>query len=43
MRHGDNNPTIEQTTTEGHQQVFNAARNSRSRRSFDIFADNKKK
>ena len=26
----DNNPTIEQTTAEGHQQVFNAARNSRT-------------
>ena len=28
----DNNPTIEQTTAEGHKQVFNAARNSRTRR-----------
>ena len=27
----DNNPTIEQTTAEGHQHVFNAARNSRTR------------
>ena len=25
-------PTIEQTTAEGHQQVFNAARNFRTRR-----------
>ena len=28
----DNNPTIEQTAAEGHQQVFNAERNSRTRR-----------
>ena len=27
----DNNPTMEQTTAEGHQYVFNAARNSRTR------------
>ena len=28
----DNNPTIKQTTAEGHQQVFNAARHSRTQR-----------
>ena len=26
MCHSDNNPTIEQTTAEGHQWVFNVAR-----------------
>ena len=26
----DNNPTIKKTTAEGHQQVFNAARNFRT-------------
>ena len=32
MCHSDNNPTIEQTTAEVHQWVFNVARNSRTRR-----------
>ena len=32
MCQSDNNPTIEQTTAEGHQWVFNVAKNSRTRR-----------
>ena len=32
MCQSDNNPTIEQTTAEGQQWVFNVARNSRTRR-----------
>ena len=30
----DNNPTIEKTTAEGHQQVFNVARNSHTGRQY---------
>ena len=32
MCQSDNNPTIEQTTTEGNQWAFNVARNSLTRR-----------
>ena len=32
MCQSDNNPTIKQTTAEGHQWVFNVARNTRTRR-----------
>ena len=32
MCQNDNNPSIEQTTAEGHQWVFNVARNSHTRR-----------
>ena len=32
MFQSDSNPTIEQTTAESHQLVFNVAKNSRSRR-----------
>ena len=32
MNQRDNNPTIEKTTAEDHQQVFNLGRNYRSRR-----------
>ena len=32
MCQSDNNPTIEQTTADGHQWVFNVARNFRTRR-----------
>ena len=32
MCQSDNNPAIDQTTAEGHQWVFNVARNSRTRK-----------
>ena len=32
----DNKPTIEQTTAEGHQQVFNALRNSCTNKSIRL-------